>query len=134
MFQYLIRYFRWIFVVKGNGKFKAHSVVRGYEEDNDFNFADIYAPIAKLSSVRLLFNLVLYHRSKIRQLDFNNTFLNGKLENLVHVRVTDGVEIDSKYSNPVLKVGKVLYGLRDPPKAWNNTLDSFLSSIGFWKE
>lgn len=75
--------------------------------------------------------MALYHRSKIRQLDFNNAFLNGELENLVYIRVLDGVKIDSKYSNPVLKVNKALYGLRESPKTWNSILDSFLLSIGF---
>lgn len=76
-------------------------------------------------------NLALYHQYKIHHLDFNNVILNGELKNPACIRVPNGIKIYSKYSNPVLKISKVLYGLRESPKEWNTTLNSILLLIDF---
>ena len=57
-------------------------------------------------------------------------FLNGKIEEEVHVAQPPGFEYP-KHHDMVYKLNKALYGLKQAPRAWYDTLKDFLKSKGF---
>jgi hypothetical protein len=57
-------------------------------------------------------------------------FLNGVIQEDVHVRQPPGFEI-SEYPNRVYKLSKVLYGLKQVPRAWYARLKTFLLDHGY---
>ncbi|GKF63259.1 putative ribonuclease H-like domain-containing protein [Tanacetum coccineum] len=66
----------------------------------------------------------------VYQMDVKNAFLYGKINEEVYVSQPLGF-IDSKYPKKVYKVVKALYGLHQDPRAWYDTLSTFLLKNGY---
>lgn len=67
-------------------KFKASLVALGCGQEEDVNYFDIYAPIVRITIVRVLFAIVANHKLIILQMDFKITFLNGDLEEEIYIK------------------------------------------------
>nr|GEW71721.1 ribonuclease H-like domain-containing protein [Tanacetum cinerariifolium] len=63
-------------------------------------------------------------------LNVKSAFLNGKIEEEVYVCQPPGFE-DLDFSDRVYKVEKALYGLHQAPRAWYETLSTYLLDNGF---
>jgi hypothetical protein len=90
----------------------------------------VFAPVARLETVRLLIAVAAQQGWEIHHSDVKSAFLNGELEEEVYVVQTPGFEQKGK-EEKVFKLRKTLYGLRQAPRAWNTKLDSSLISLGF---
>lgn len=66
----------------------------------------------------------------IRQLDVNNAFLQGTLNDEVYMEQPQGF-IDSDRPTHVCRLRKAIYGLKQAPRAWYVELQTFLISAGF---
>ena len=58
-------------------------------------------------------------------MDVKSAFLNGFIKKEVYVEQSPGFE-DHKYPDHVFKLSKVLYRLKQAPRAWYERLSSFL--------
>ena len=63
-------------------------------------------------------------------MDVKSVFLNGYINEEVHVEQPPSFE-DDKKPNHVYKLKKALYGLKQAPRAWYERLRDFLLSKGF---
>jgi hypothetical protein len=61
-------------------KFKSRLVVKGYSQVEGVDFSDIFSPIAKLTSIRVLMSLDATFDLEIEQMDVKTMFLHGDLE------------------------------------------------------
>ena len=75
------------------------------------DFSETYSPIIKPSTIRVVLALVVQEGWDIRQLDVNNAFLNGHLQDDVYVSQPEGV-VDSTKPHFVYNLRKALYGLK----------------------
>ncbi|GJR05998.1 putative reverse transcriptase domain-containing protein [Tanacetum coccineum] len=66
----------------------------------------------------------------VYQMDVKSAFLYGTIEEEVYVHQPPGF-VDPAHPNKVYKVIKALYGLHQAPRAWYETLSSFLMENGF---
>ena len=73
--------------------------------------------VARLESICILLAYATHHDFKLYQMDVKSIFLNGPISELVYVEQPPGFE-DPKFSNHVYKIYKVLYGLKQDPRAW----------------
>ncbi|PNY04319.1 copia-type polyprotein [Trifolium pratense] len=128
---------KWVFKVKMNpdgtiSKHKARLVARGFLQKHGIDYNEMFAPVARLETVRLVIALACKNKWLMYHLDVKSAFLNGPLEDEVFVSQPPGFEIKGK-ENMVYKLHKALYGLKQSPRAWNKRIDEFLIQIGFKK-
>ena len=127
---------KWEFMIKkdadGSVKHKARLVAKEYVQEEGVDFEEVFVPVAKMESVRLLIALAVQESWKIHHMDVKSAFLNGELEGDVYVNQSPGF-IKEGEEHKVLKLHKVLYGLRQGSREWNIKLDRTLISLGFEK-
>lgn len=128
---------KWIFKIKWNSdgninKFKARLVAKGYVQQQGIDFDEVFAPVARLETIRLLINLAATNGWEVHHLDVKTAFLHGELKETLYVTQPEGFEIKGS-EHKVYKLNKALYGLRQAPRAWNNKLNQILMSLEFFK-
>ena len=77
---------KWVFRVKENAdgtvnKYKARLVAKGFHLVAGFDFNKTFSPV----TVRLILTLTLTTKWELFQLDVNNAFLNGFLEETIYI-------------------------------------------------
>eukprot|EP00253_Pinus_taeda_P031714 PITA_31714 len=83
-------------------KYKARLVAKGYSQVPGIDFGDIFAPVAKVTSIRLLLSIVVAFDFEVEQMDVKTTFLHGDLEEEIYMKQPKGFamkgekELDSK--------------------------------------
>ncbi|GJZ69558.1 zinc finger, CCHC-type containing protein [Tanacetum coccineum] len=128
---------KWVFKTKRNAKgkiikYKARLVAKGYVQEQGIDFDEVFAPVARIETVRLILALAAYHGWQVHHLDVKSAFLHGDLKEEVYVTQPEGF-IQQGNSGKVYKLTKALYGLRQAPRAWNVKLDQTLKSLDFKK-
>ena len=78
---------RWVFRKKDD-TYKARLVVRGFEQESDLQ--EIYAPVARMSTIRSLLSLACKFKLRMHQVDVKNAFLNSDLLSEVLIEVPYG--------------------------------------------
>jgi hypothetical protein len=126
---------KWVFKVKRDEhgaviKHKVRLVAKGYVQKQGINFKEVFTPVARIKSVRLLLALATNESWPVHHMDVKSTFLNGELEEEVYVAHAPSFIVPSK-EGKVLHLRKALYGLRQAPHAWNAKLDATMTSLGF---
>ncbi|GJR78682.1 zinc finger, CCHC-type containing protein [Tanacetum coccineum] len=61
-------------------KFKARLVIQGFKQKSGIDYFDTYAPVARISTIRLLIAISSIHNLIIHQMDVKTAFLNGDLD------------------------------------------------------
>jgi hypothetical protein len=126
---------KWVYKLKKDAhgvivKHKARLVAKGYVQREGVDFDEVFAPVARMDSVRLIIALAAHHGWHVHHLDVKSAFLNGDLLEEVYVQQPPGY-VKAGDEDKVLRLRKALYGLRQAPRAWNAKLDDSLSSLGF---
>ncbi|GJW11434.1 putative ribonuclease H-like domain-containing protein [Tanacetum coccineum] len=98
---------------------------KGYTQEKGIDYDEIFAPVARIEAIRLFLAYALFMNFVVYQMDVNSAFLYGKVEEEVYVYQPPGFE-DPKFYDRVYKVGKALYGLHQAPRAWCETLSTYL--------
>ncbi|KAF0930071.1 hypothetical protein E2562_027905 [Oryza meyeriana var. granulata] len=96
-------------------KHKARLVAKGYVQRQGVDFEEVFAPVARLDTVRVLLAIAVNRGWQVHQLDVKSAFLNGDLEEEVYVAQPEGYVKKGK-EHLVLKLQKALYGLRQAPR------------------
>jgi hypothetical protein len=86
--------------------------------------------VVKAATIRIILSLTISKGWSLRQLDVQNAFLHGVLEEGVYARQPSGYE-DPSFTNYICKLDKAIYGLKQAPKVWYAKLSSNLLALGF---
>ena len=105
-------------------------VAKGFKQRYGIDYEDTFSPVVKAATIRIILSLDVSKGWSLRQLDVQNAFLHGLLEEEVYMQQPPGFEVKSK-SNYVCKLDKALYGLKQVPRAWYSRLSAKLISLGF---
>ena len=112
---------KWVYKIKRdeNGnvvRHKARLVAKGYVQQAGIDFDEVFAPVARLESVRTMLALAAHQRWEVHHMDVKSAFLNGDLKEEVYIAQPPGFVIFGS-ENKVLRLRKALYGLRQAPRA-----------------
>ncbi|WKA10744.1 hypothetical protein VitviT2T_028301 [Vitis vinifera] len=110
--------------------FKARLVAKGFKQRECIDYFDTYAPVARTTSIRILFALASIHNLFVHQMDVKKAFLNGDLNEEVYMEQPEGFVLLGN-ENKVCKLVKSLYGLKQAPKQWHEKFDHTILLDGF---
>ena len=125
---------KWVYRIKeehdGIKRYKARLVVKGFQQKEGVDYNEIFSPVVKLTTIRLVLKIVAAENLHLEQLDVKTAFLHGDLEEELYMRQPEGF-IKEDRKNLVCRLKKSLYGLKQAPRQWYKKFDSFMSSHGF---
>jgi hypothetical protein len=126
---------KWVYKVKrkSNGtidRYKACLVAKGFKQCYGIDYDDTFSPVVKAATIQLVLSVVVSRNWCLHQLDVQNAFLHGILEEEVYMKQPPGY-CDTSYPGYVCKLDKALYGLKQAPRAWYSRLSSKLLKLGF---
>ena len=75
-------------------RFKARLVAKGFSQVEGIYFNEIYLPVVKHCSIRILLALVNQFNLELEQMDVKTTFLHGDLEENIYMNQPDGCSQD----------------------------------------
>ncbi|GJY97217.1 putative ribonuclease H-like domain-containing protein [Tanacetum coccineum] len=104
---------------------KARLVAQGYTQEEGIDYDEVFAPVARIEAIRLFLAYASFKDFVVYQMDVKSAFLYGKIEEEVYVCQPLGFE-DPEFPDRVYKVEKALYGLHQAPRAWYETLSTYL--------
>ncbi|KAI5315215.1 hypothetical protein L3X38_044391 [Prunus dulcis] len=92
---------KWVYRLKtekNNSKprFKARLVVKGFNQKKGIDFEEIFSPVVKMSSIRVVFGLAASLNLEIKQLDMKTAFLHGDLEEEIYMEQPEGFKVKGK--------------------------------------
>ncbi|GJU40315.1 putative ribonuclease H-like domain-containing protein [Tanacetum coccineum] len=91
---------------------KARLVAQGYTQEEGIDYDEVFAPVARIEAIRLFLAYASFKDFVVYQMDVKSAF-------------------HPDFSDRVYKVEKALYGLHQAPRAWYETLSTYLLDNGF---
>lgn len=111
-------------------RYKARLVAKGFTQVEGLNFHETFAPVAKLVSIRVFLTVAVAQGWDLYQMDVNNAFLHGDLDEEVYMKLPPGLLAGHK--GKVCRLRKSLYGLRQASRNWFAKLRTVLQQYGFY--
>ena len=135
---------------------KARLVAKGYAQRPGTDFQETFAPVARISSIRMLMALSAEWNLTVHQMDVVTAYLNGEIEEELFMEIPEQLEeslsdiMNKEHVNDRImdtarkwlnllqsgkqkacRIKKALYGLRQSGRQWYRKLDEKLRRIGF---
>ena len=119
---------KWVFkdkrIADGSlDRYKARLVAQGYSQEEEKN-NDIFAPVARYSSIRSILAFPFQLDLEVQQMDMKTSCLNGDLEHEIYMEQPEG-NVHKNQADLVCRVRKSLYGLKQSARSWKSKLTVF---------
>ena len=127
---------RWIFKRKHGipgvepARFKARVVAKGFSQVEGIDYHEVFSPVVKHSSIRLILAMVAMNDLELEQLDVKTAFPHVNLDEEIFMEQPKGF-IKKEAENKVCLLQKSLYGLKQSPRQWYRRFDEFILSKDF---
>ncbi|CAI7812435.1 unnamed protein product, partial [Closterium sp. NIES-53] len=124
----------WIFRVKrppgSPPVFKARYVARGFSQRQGVDYFHTFSPTPKMITLRVLLHVATQRDYELHSLDFSTAFLKGSLHEEIWLRRPPGFT-GSFPPCTQWSLRRPVYGLRQAPREWHDTLRTTLAALGF---
>ena len=124
---------KWVFKLKSGiqgveeQRYKARLVAKGYAQVEGIYYNEVFSPVVKHTTIRLMLSMVVELDLELEQLDVKTAFLHGNLEERILMEQPEGYS----EGNKVCLLQKSLYGLKQSPRQWNLRFDKFMKAHNF---
>nr|CAN80991.1 hypothetical protein VITISV_021529 [Vitis vinifera] len=99
---------KWVYRIKnehdGSKHYKARLVVKGFQQKEGINYVEIFFPVVKMSTIRLVLGMVVAENLHLEQLDVKTAFLHGDLEEDLYM-----IQPEGDKANGTLKLSQSEY-------------------------
>ena len=124
---------RWVYKIKTKAdgsveRYKARLVAKGFTQEYGIDYEEIFAPVARLTSVRCLIAMATIRRWPLYQMDVKIAFLNGVLHEEVYMQPPLGYPHSG---SQVFHLRRALYVPKQAPRAWFENFSSVVAQQGF---
>ncbi|CAI7764123.1 unnamed protein product, partial [Closterium sp. NIES-53] len=124
----------WIFRVKrppgSSPVFKARYIARGFSQRQGVDFFQTFSPTPKMTTLWVLLHVAAQRDYELHSLDFSTAFLQGSLHEEIWLRRPPGFT-GSFPASTQWSLRRPVYGLRQAPCEWHDTLRMTLAALGF---
>lgn len=130
---------KWVYKTKRDAqnrkvRCKARMVAKGFTQKKGLDFYETFAPVARMTSARIVLSIAVHEQLELRQVDIDNAYLNGPIDTEVYMEPPEGWEWEPGYSKEngwVLRLNKGLYGIKQAGHIWNAHIHSYCLELGF---
>ncbi|CAI5467493.1 unnamed protein product [Closterium sp. Yama58-4] len=105
------------------------NIVSGIQREG-VDFFQIFSPTPKMTTLRVLLHIAAQRDYELHSLDFSTAFLQGSLHEEIWLRRPPGF-IGSVPPGTQWRLQRPVYGLRQAPREWHDTLRTTLAALGF---
>jgi len=107
---------KWVFKIKHDShgnleRYKDRLVAKGFTQKDDIDYKEIFSPISRKDSFKIIMALVAHYDLELHQMDVKTAFLNGDLEENVYMDQPMGFLVEGK-EHMVCKLKKSIYSLK----------------------
>ncbi|CAI5481162.1 unnamed protein product [Closterium sp. Yama58-4] len=110
--------------------FKARYVARGFSQRQGVDYFQTFSPTPKMTTLRVLLHIAAHRDYELHSLDFSTAFLQGSLHEEIWLRRPPGFT-GSFPPGTQWSLRRPVYGLRQAPREWHDTLRTTLAALGF---
>ena len=109
---------KWIYKIKPgvpggeNKRYKGRIVAKGYSQIEGIDYHEVFSPVVKHVTIRLLLSMVVHQNLELEQLDVKTAFLHGNLDERILMEQPEGY----KKGDKVCLLKRSLYGLKQSPR------------------
>ena len=126
---------KWVFRLKKDNmgkvvRYNARLVVKGYSQKEGIEYGEVFSPVARMESIRILIAITAQEEWELHHLDVKTAFLNEEIKEDIYISQPEGFKIKGKEDH-IPNLTKALYGLKQAPRAWNSKLNEVLIQKGF---
>ncbi|CAI7822491.1 unnamed protein product, partial [Closterium sp. NIES-53] len=111
-------------------RYKSRLVAKGFQQTKVKDFDEIFAPVGKGTTLRVMLGMAANRGWRIKQMDITTAFLNGIILEELYMLQPQGLDDGS---GRVWRLKKAIYGLKQAPRAWYHKLEETLLAGGFKK-
>ncbi|GJV88834.1 retrovirus-related pol polyprotein from transposon TNT 1-94 [Tanacetum coccineum] len=111
-------------------RYHARLVVKGYAQKEGINLNEIFSPVVRMTTVRVVLAMCATYDLHLEQLDVKTAFLHGNLQEEIYILQPEGFKQKGK-ENLVCRLNKSLYGIKQAPQCWYKRFDSFIRSLEY---
>ncbi|KAH9648425.1 retrovirus-related pol polyprotein from transposon TNT 1-94-like protein [Citrus sinensis] len=127
---------KWIYKIKEGvseaepARYKARLVAKGFTQREGVDFNEVFSPVVKHNSIRILLSITAYNDLELDQMDVKTAFLHGDLSEKILMEEPEGFVEDGSEDMACL-LNKSLYGLKQSPRQWYLKFDEFMITHGY---
>ncbi|CAI7920502.1 unnamed protein product [Closterium sp. NIES-53] len=110
--------------------FKARYVARGFSQRQGVDYFQTFSPTPKMTTLRVLLHVAAQRDYELHSLDFSTAFLQGSLHKEIWLRRPPGFT-ESFPAGTQWSLQQPVYGLRQAPREWHNTMRATLAALWF---
>lgn len=123
---------KWVFHIKrfqsGEiNKYKARLVARGCEQKYGVDYLEVYAPVARIQTIRTLLAISAEMSYYVHQMDVTTAYIQGDLSETIYM---EQPLLFGNNKNKVCRLRRPIYGLKQSGRAWQQKLSEKLKEIG----